>query len=110
MRQITAILRGFFCVSSSQIYLNPFTVPALTISGLKSAHIHPCKQYIRWSYKKSTFVTVHFDRNPLKCSCVGEEALKVSDLSGTFIGRFPSDGRGKHGSERVKQIYVHTEY
>ena len=46
---------------------NPFTAPAYNISGLKSAVIHACKQYICWSYNKSTFSTVHFGRNPLTC-------------------------------------------
>ena len=26
-------------------YVNPFTAPACKISGLKSAHMHACKQY-----------------------------------------------------------------
>ena len=44
--------------------INPFTAPACKISGLKSAHIHAHKQYILWSYNKSTLSTVNSDRNP----------------------------------------------
>ena len=29
-----------------ELKFNPFTAPACKISGLKSAHIHACKQYI----------------------------------------------------------------
>ena len=82
--------------------LNPFTVPVLKISGLKSAHIHPCKQYIGWSCKKSTFITVHFDRNPFTSSRVGEEAVVVS--FGTFIGRFLSDGAASMAVKGLNKI------
>ena len=34
---------------------NPFTAAACKISGLNSAQMHSSKQYIRWSYSKSTF-------------------------------------------------------
>ena len=44
-----------------QGFINPFTSPACKISRLKSAHIHASKQYIWWSYNKSTLNTVHFD-------------------------------------------------
>ena len=57
--------------------INPFTAPACKISGLKSAHIHPCKQHIWWSYKKSTFNPVHFERSPLTCSFEGKKAVKL---------------------------------
>ena len=51
---------------------NPFTArPACKISGLKSAHIHACEQYTRWSYNKCTFNTVRFDGNAFRCSCEG---------------------------------------
>ena len=61
---------------------NPFTAPACKISRLKSAHIHACKQYIWWSYTKSTFNTVHFDRNLFPCSYEGgEKALVISNLA-----------------------------
>ena len=39
-------------------HFNPFTAPVCNISGLKSARIHGCKQYIWWSYNKPTFNTV----------------------------------------------------
>ena len=42
--------------------INPFIAPACKISGLKSAHIHACKQYFWWSYNKSTVNIVHFDQ------------------------------------------------
>ena len=62
--------------------INPFTTPAGKISGLKSAHIHPSKQYIWRSYNKSTFSTVHFDRNPFTCSCKGgKKGLMISNLA-----------------------------
>ena len=61
---------------------NPFTAPAWKMSALKSVHIHACRQYIWWSYNKSSFDTVHFDRNHFTCSCKGEKkALMISDLA-----------------------------
>ena len=62
--------------------INPFTTPAGNISGLKSAHIHTSKQYIWWSYNKSTFSTVHLDRNPFTCSRKGgKKGLMISNLA-----------------------------
>ena len=55
-----------YCISLSWLVMNfvdvciPFTVRACKISGLKSAHIHACKQCIWWSYNISFFTTVHF--------------------------------------------------
>ena len=45
-------------------------------------------------YNKSTFSTVHFDRNPFTCSYKsGKKEEDLNDLKfGTFIGRFPRDG------------------
>ena len=61
--------------------------------------MHACKQYICWSFIKSTFNTVHFDRNPFTCPCEEEHTKKRKKKKksnyfkfGTFIGRFPSDG------------------
>ena len=69
--------------------INPFTAPACKISGLKRAHIHACKQYIWWSYNKSTFNTVHFNKNPSLCSCQKD----LNDFKfDAFVGRFQSDG------------------
>ena len=68
--------------------INPFTAPACKLSGLKSAHIHAWKWYIWWSCNKSTFNTVHFDRNPFTCSIEGEK--NPNDF--TFSGCFQSDG------------------
>ena len=87
--------------------INPFTVPACKISGLKRAHIHPCKQYIRWSYKK----------NLLSILCILIEVLSgVHEKGGggglndfkfsTFIGRFPSDGAA---SMAVKELNYSTD-
>ena len=74
-----------------RFYVNPFTAAACDISGLKGAHIHACKQYILWSCNKSTFSTVHFDRNPFTCSYTGEKSLNYFKFD-SFIGRFQSDG------------------
>ena len=52
-----------------EIHINPFTAPACTFSGLKSAHIHACKQYILIRYNKDMLsIVVHFDRSPFTCS------------------------------------------
>ena len=73
-------------------YLDSFTTPACDISGLKSAHIHSCKQYIWWSYNKSAFNAAHFNSNPFTSSYEGDKnAWLVSNLALTSDGRFPSD-------------------
>ena len=87
--------------------VNPFTAPACNISGLKSAHIHACKQYIWWSYNKFTFKTVHFDRNPFACSCEGADKpwwfqIWHSYWSFFCMFFFFEWRRGKHGSDVVK--------
>ena len=66
--EVTAVNRSLPSGShfADRARLNPLTVPACKISGLKSAHIHACKPYMRWSYSKSTFNILHFDRNPLR--------------------------------------------
>ena len=72
--------------SSSRIYyflwrcgeeqhFHPLTAPACKMSGLKSAHIHACKQYNWWSYNKSTFNTVHFGKEG------GQKTLMVLNLA-----------------------------
>ena len=61
--------RKHHCMQMSGLHFNPFTAPACKISGLKCGHVHACKQYIRWSYKKSTINTVHFNTNNFTCSC-----------------------------------------
>ena len=77
-----------------QLGVNPFTAPGRKISGLKSAHIHSCKQYIGWSYNKSTFSVVHFDRAQVKgCVCGGGGGGGLDYFKfGTFICRFLSYG------------------
>ena len=80
---ITACL-AFVGTASTKIvaFINPFTVIACKTSSLKSAHIHTSKQYNWWSYNKSTFSTVHFDRNSFMCSCEGgKKALVVLNLA-----------------------------
>ena len=85
---------------------NPFTATACNISGLKSANIHGCRQDIWRSYNKPTFNSVHFDRNPLTCSCKGREREKKRlidfKLFWHFYWSFSECRRRKHGSERVK--------
>ena len=42
--------------------------------------------YLSWSYNKSTFSTVHFDRSPVTCSCEGSKKnLIVSSLAFLLI-------------------------
>ena len=92
---------------------NFFTAPACEISGLKSAHIHDCKQCVWWSSNKSTFNTVHFDRNPFTCSCEGgKKALMVLHF-GTFIDRLLSDGAASMAVKRLNllvssELYIRT--
>ena len=80
-----------FLVESSRSSLTPPLPQPVNICGLKSAHIHACRPHISWSYDKPTFNTVHFDRNPLSCSCKGRKSLNDFKF-GTFTGRFPNDG------------------
>ena len=47
-----------------EIAFNPFIATACTIYWLKISHINASKQYIWWSYHKSIFNNVHFDRSP----------------------------------------------
>ena len=49
--------------------LNPFTAPARTFYGLKSAQKHACKQRIWWTYNNSTSNAVHFGTRPFTCPC-----------------------------------------
>ena len=56
-----AVVHYFCLLNGEEIQLlTPSFATACKISGLKSAHIHHSKQYIRWSYNKSTFNTVRF--------------------------------------------------
>ena len=71
--------------------INPFAAPACKTSGLRSAHTHACKRYIRRSCNKSTFITAYFDRNLFTCSSEGWKGLNDFKC-GFFIGRFESDG------------------
>ena len=85
-------IMGFLPAMRIFFFINPFTAPASKISRLKSAHIHAWKQYIWWSHNKSTFTTVHFNRNPFMWSFKGgKKALIVSNLA-LFFGHFRSDG------------------
>ena len=90
------------------LQFNPFTVTACKMSGLKSAHIHACIQYIWQSYNKSAFNIQHFDRNLFACSCEGGEGGgSLNDFKfGTSIGCFPSDGGASMAVEglRVKAM------
>ena len=79
---------------------NPFTATACKISGLKNAHMHSHKQYLWWSYNKSTFNTVQFGRSHFTWSC---ERGKF----GTFIGCFPSDGTANMA---VKEVIIMLIY
>ena len=83
--------------------VNPFTAPPCKISRLKSAHMHACKQYIWWSYNKSTFSPVHFDRILFTCSCEGVEKPEWFQIW-HFYRWFSWWQSGKHGSERVNTM------
>ena len=94
--------------SSSADTSNLFTAPACTVLGLKSGHIHACRQYIRWSYNNSAFSSCAFWY--LLSSAVakwGKSHLNGFTF-GVFISRFSSDlyRCGKHGSERVNMLFV----
>ena len=54
---------------------------------LKSEHLYACEQYIRQSYNKSTFSTVHFDKGPFACLCEerDKKALLISSLAPLLI-------------------------
>ena len=86
----------------SSLVINPFNATACKICGLKSAHMHARKQYIRWSYNKSTFNTVRFDRNPFMCPYEGGKTSFNSFKFGTFIGRFPSNGVAGMAMNRLR--------
>ena len=47
--------------SLTQLPLTPSLPQLVKFPGLKSAHIHACRQYIWWSCNKSTFRIEHFD-------------------------------------------------
>ena len=51
-----------------EIAFNPLTATACQICWLKTAHINASKQYIWWTYHKSTFNTVHFDSSRFTCT------------------------------------------
>ena len=79
---LKAVGRNLSCRLFHLSKVNPFTASACKISGLKGTYIHACKQSIWWYYNKSTFNTVHFDRNPFMCSSEGgKKALIISNLA-----------------------------
>ena len=72
----------------SNLSVNPFTAPACIISGMKSAHIHACKQYsvLDGPVTHFTFNTVYFYVNLFTCSCVGGKlALMASNLAPLLV-------------------------
>ena len=70
------------------ITINPFTVPACNISGLK-VHGHPSKQSIFRLYITSTFGAMRFDENPFTCQCENKKAKGFRILQ--FYWLFSSD-------------------
>ena len=66
----------------------------------------PANSIFDGPYNKSTFSTVHFDRSPFTCSCVGGKNLNDFKLS-TFIGRFPSDGAASMAVNVIIYIYIY---
>ena len=86
--------------------VNPFTATACTISGLKSARTHASRQYIWWSYNKSTFNIEHFDRNPFHVlTWRGKKSFNVFKF-GTFMGRFPSDSAASVAVKGLMYCYI----
>ena len=61
--------------------------------------MHASKEYTCWSYNKSTFDTVHFDRNPFTCSCEGGKKSINGFKFGTSVGSFPSDSAASMAAE-----------
>ena len=95
-----------FCISGHTLWVNPFTAPACKISGLSSARIHACKQYIWWPCNTSAFHPVYFDTIPFTRSCKGVEK---PDRFQTwhFYWSFSDWESGKNGSERVNKASSH---
>ena len=93
--------RKWFRPNSHSLFVNPFSATACTISWLKSAHIHTFKQYIWWSYNKSTFNTLHLNRNPFTCSCKKGAKKPEWFQIWHFYWSFSEWGRSKHGSEKA---------
>ena len=79
--------------------INPFTATACKISRLKSAHIHPSKQYSWCSYSKSTVNTV----NPTRVHVKEARKPEWFDIW-HFYWSFSQWQRSKHGSERVNPV------
>ena len=97
--------RGEGSEGTSPIMVNPFTATACKISRLKNPHIHASKQCICWSYNKSSFNTVHFDRSPFTCSSERQKSLKGLKY-GTFIGCFPSDGMARMAVKGLNDFFL----
>ena len=53
-------------------------------------------------YSKSTFNSVHLDRNPITCSCVGIKKGLNEIRFGTFVGRFANDGAANMAVNRLR--------
>ena len=100
---LKAVGRNLSCRLFHLSKVNPFTASACKISGLKGTYIHACKQSIWWYYNKSTFNTVHFDRNPFKCSSEGGKKGINNFQFGTFIGRFKSDSAASMAVKGLKE-------
>ena len=111
---VCCVVIGCLCEFLWQILMvctvfNPFTAPACKTFRLKSAHIHACKQYIWWSYNKSTFNTVHFGRSPFTCS--GEERGNRNHFKfGTSVGRFSSDSAASTAVKGLNNIAYHLYF
>ena len=97
--QRSTVYNVSYCIGFYSI--NPFSATACKISGLKSAHIHPCRQYIWWSYNKPIFNAVHFDRNRFTVSKGEEKKTELFQIWHFYWSLFEWRRR-KHGSERVK--------
>ena len=62
--------------------INPISAPAGKISGLKSAHIHTCKQYSTFDDRITNLNTVNFDRNLIWMLMLnGRKSLMISNLA-----------------------------
>ena len=75
--------------------VNLFNAPACKFSGLKSVHLHACKEHIWWSDDNSVFNFVHFDfffkLILLPLMRKGEKGFNAFRF-GTLIGGFRNDG------------------
>ena len=83
--------------------INPLTAPACNIFWLKSAHIHTCRQYIRWSYNKSTFNSCAFWYFLSRALAKWGKSHLNDFTFGIFIGRCPSDGAASMAVKGLKK-------